>query len=277
VAPPIQPGRGANLVGQAASWRYVYAALSRRAAGTSLGVDLTSAGQCSLACIYCQVPRTRRTHGRPVIDIATLQRELAAMLRSPPTSGWAEVCVAGSGEPTLAANLEAALETVLDAAAKGSFDGPMRLYTNGLHLAAGSVRHAMAKWTNASGELWVKLDALTQETCTKLWRRHVAPAEHVARIWSFARQVPIGIQTMIMTGAGLPRPETLARQLAAVLSWGLATGAKFHGIQLIAPTRPAGDPAALRAARVTPASAQELEAAKRVLEAELRLPVQIFA
>jgi len=274
-----RPGGGARLLGSGSDAAYVYAAMSRRAGGASLGIDLTPGKECSLACVYCQVPRARAgpTRNRPAVDLKRLRRELDIMLRSPPDSGWADLAVAGSGEPTLALNFEQALDRILEASAEASFANPLRIYTNGLHLEKGSVRRALAKWTNQSGEVWVKLDALSDEMCAKLWRRKVTPAAHVARIWRFAEEQPIGIQTTIMRGEGMVCLETLAHQLAAVVSWGLALGAKFHGIQLVSPTRPAGDLAAVRAARLTPASRDELEVVARILETELGLPVQAFA
>jgi hypothetical protein len=199
------------------------------------------------------------------------------MLRSAPDPGWADLAVAGSGEPTLAVNFEQALDRILATAAKAAFAGPKRIYTNGLHLEKRTVRRALENWTNQSGEIWVKIDALSDEMCAKLWRRRVTPAAHVARIWKFAQEQPVGIQTTMMRGEGMVCPETLAHQIAGVVSWGLALGAKFRGIQLVAPVRPAGDPAALRAAQLTPARAEDLQVAARILEAELNVPVQVFA
>ena len=40
--------------------RYVYAVLSRRAGGVSIGVNLNPDKRCNFRCVYCQVPNLSR-------------------------------------------------------------------------------------------------------------------------------------------------------------------------------------------------------------------------
>ena len=133
----------------------------------------------------------------------------------------------------------------------------------------------LVPWSAASGEIWAKLDALSPGQMEKLWRTHMTPASHLARIWGFAKEHPLGIQTMVMTGAGLVSVETLARQLAAAVSWGLTLGARIMGIHLVSPARPLGNPDAARG--LTPATLQELQVAAHILRAETSVPVSVFA
>jgi wyosine [tRNA(Phe)-imidazoG37] synthetase (radical SAM superfamily) len=270
---PTEPGRGAARVEDRPAGRYVYVAMSRRSGGLSVGLDLTVSGECSLACIYCQVPRNRPVHGRPVVDVARLAEELEQTLGADP-SRYADVVLAGGGEPTLAMNLGEVLAEVQRVCGRTGFSKPRRIYTNGLHVAAPAVERALVDWAAHGGEVWVKLDTVNEPVLLRLWRTKLTVAVHVAGIWDLAKRCPIGIQTMMMTGPGLDSIEQTAEQLAAAIETGLALGAKVRQVQLIAPSRPPGNPSA--AEGVVPATAEDLRAAARVIGARTSLPVAIY-
>src|SRR5215468_4848133 len=95
--------------------RYVYAVVSRRARGLSIGVNLNPDKVCNFDCPYCQVDRT--TPGGPsTVDVGALADELASVLelaqsgaiwKKPPFDTvarekrrLADVAFAGDGEPT---------------------------------------------------------------------------------------------------------------------------------------------------------------------------------
>ena len=67
--------------------RYVYAVVSRRSRGVSVGVNLNPNNACNWACSYCQVPDL--TLGRaPEIDLARLERELRGLLEEIVRGDW---------------------------------------------------------------------------------------------------------------------------------------------------------------------------------------------
>jgi wyosine [tRNA(Phe)-imidazoG37] synthetase (radical SAM superfamily) len=271
--PPNDPGRGAARVEDRPAARHIYVANSRRSGGLSVGVDLTVSGECSLACLYCQVPRNRPVHGRPLVDVARLSNELEATLVSGPDR-YADVVLAGGGEPTLAMNLAEVLGEVERVCERTGFAKPRRIYTNGLHVATQAVQIALVDWASRGGEIWVKLDAVSEQVLLHLWRTRLTVAVHVAGIWDLAKRCPIGIQTMMMRGPGLLPIQETARQIAAAIAEGLALGAKVKEVQLIAPSRPPGDPVAAKG--IVPASAGELEEAARIVRETTALPVVIF-
>jgi wyosine [tRNA(Phe)-imidazoG37] synthetase (radical SAM superfamily) len=271
--PSDEAGRGAARPPDQPAFRHVYVAMSRRSGGLSVGVDLTVSGECSLACIYCQVPRNRPVHGRPVVDVTALAKELEATLSSGPNT-YADVVLAGGGEPTLAMNLAEVLAEVERVCRRTGFAKPRRIYTNGLHVATPAVQDALVAWSNGGGEIWVKLDTVNEPVLLHLWRTKLTVAVHVAGIWDLAQRCPIGIQTMMMTGPDLDSIEQTARQLAIAIEAGLALGAKVNEVQLIAPSRPPGNPAA--AGAIVPASREDLEAAARTIRERTSLPVAIF-
>src|SRR5437867_12745879 len=58
---------------------YVYAVVSRRSKGISIGVNLNPDKVCNFDCIYCQVDRKTPPLVRAV-DVARLKEELAEMM-----------------------------------------------------------------------------------------------------------------------------------------------------------------------------------------------------
>src|SRR5262245_64849588 len=102
--------------------RYVYAVVSRRARGLSIGVNLNPDKVCNFDCPYCQVDRTA-PGGSALVDVQVLQSELARLLERARGDLWSEppfdsvdpalrrvadVAFAGDGEPTTPAEFEPA-------------------------------------------------------------------------------------------------------------------------------------------------------------------------
>ena len=97
------------------SQRYVYAVLSRRAGGISIGVNLSPHKACNFDCTYCQVDRT--TPGaEKTVDLAVLRDEVRATFDAARSGALAaesrfaaapaelrsvvDVAFSGDGEPT---------------------------------------------------------------------------------------------------------------------------------------------------------------------------------
>ena len=109
--------------------RYVYAVVSRRARGLSIGVNLNPDKACNFDCPYCQVDRT--TPGGPSrVEVADLAVELEDLLRRAAGDLWttppfdtvapelrrvADVAFAGDGEPTTPPEFPAAARAAREA------------------------------------------------------------------------------------------------------------------------------------------------------------------
>ena len=126
---------------------YVYAVVSRRSQGLSIGINLNADKVCNFDCPYCQVDRSvQAAHGRDV-DIAVLEAELDDLLsRVAHGSLWTlspfdtaapalrrvnDVAFAGDGEPTACPQFPQAVEVVGRLRDKHGLDGlKVHLLTN---------------------------------------------------------------------------------------------------------------------------------------------------
>src|SRR5215471_5955846 len=116
-------GRPRNLLGN----RYVYAVISQRARGLSIGINLNPDKQCNFDCVYCEVDRDTPGRDRK-IDLTIMAQELENLLRLTCANKlheleWfhhlpaellqlKEVALSGDGEPTLCLNFDEVVREV---------------------------------------------------------------------------------------------------------------------------------------------------------------------
>jgi wyosine [tRNA(Phe)-imidazoG37] synthetase (radical SAM superfamily) len=240
-APPMVAPRSALRISRSASGpprsyfgnRFVYAVISQRAHGLSIGVNLNPDKFCNFDCAYCEVDR-RSVPKDARIDLDGLATELEEMLgrafyrRMRALPGYEsvpedllklkEVALSGDGEPTLCPMFAEVVETVLHVRAKCVFPFfKVVLITNstGLHLT--HVQRGLKLLTNKD-EIWAKLDAGTEACLEQVNRPKSSPLncpsvtlEHVIdNIFALARQRPVVIQSLfpLINGKG-PTPDEI--------------------------------------------------------------------
>ena len=146
-----------TVYGPVASWRL----------GRSLGIDMLCTEQktCNFDCVYCQLGPTAKpqTERQEFVSLTTLIDDLNAAKGV--AADW--VTFSGMGEPTLAANLGAAIVV-----AKSTLGLPVAVFTNGSLLSREDVRKELA----LADMVIVKVDA-PDET---LFRAINRPAEGIA-------------------------------------------------------------------------------------------------
>ncbi len=193
----------------------MYAVVSRRARGLSVGVNMNPDKVCNFDCPYCQVDR--KTPGGPsAVDVTVLAAELRALLaraaagtlwNAPPFDTTPEglrrvsdVAFAGDGEPTTPPEFPEAAR-----AARGVIDAsgvrvPLRLLTNATMFDRPRVRDTLALFD----ELWCKLDAGTEAYFHLVDGTRLPFRRVLANLLEVARERPIVIQAMFlaMDGAG---------------------------------------------------------------------------
>jgi len=116
--------------------RHVFGPVPSRRLGRSLGIDLTPAKTCSYDCRYCQLAATtvltcERHSFFPLAEVDAELREVLATIPSPDAFTFS-----GSGEPTLSADLGAAIALVRRHAPSGL----VAVITNGSLLDRPDVR-----------------------------------------------------------------------------------------------------------------------------------------
>lgn len=272
---PRAPGDGADRPAHHSEQQgYVYVARSRRAGGLSLGVDLTPHGHCSFSCIYCQASHPIIRDPDLRVDVELLRQGLRDRLSSPEASELRDLVLAGSGEPSGAIGFPAALQAIHTVCLETGFDRPRRIFTNGRHFGSPEVAQALSTWIDSGGEVWVKVDGASSETLSLINGRTIDAAAHLSAIWSFARQHPIGVQSLFVEGEGLPSADDVAAGVIEAIGTAVEQGAKVNAVHLLTLARPPSDSS--QAARLRPVSAERLEGFASRLRDRTHLSVTIY-
>jgi wyosine [tRNA(Phe)-imidazoG37] synthetase (radical SAM superfamily) len=233
--------------------RFVYAVISARAHGLSLGVNMNPDKSCSFDCLYCEVDR-RNPPRETRLDVDAMATELhktlafvlAGKLRERPSySGLPEelftlrhVALSGDGEPTLASNFAQAVESIVHIRALGEFPFfKIVLITNGTGLDQPHVLQGLKHFTK-SDEIWAKLDGGTQAFFNRVDRSNVPLEKVLANILLVARQRPVIIQSLFPAINGEEPPSTEIYEYAHRLKELRAAGADIPFVQIYSATRP---------------------------------------
>lgn len=242
--------------------RYVYAVVSRRAHGLSIGINLNPDKVCNFDCPYCQVDRTV-PGGPAAIDLDVLAAELSRLLGwvrdgslwdhppfhtvAPALRRVADIAFAGDGEPTTPAAFPGAVARVRATRDHFDLDVPVRLLTNATMLHRERVKAALP----LVDEVWGKLDAGTEA-----WYRRVDgttfPFSRVlSNLAATAAARPLVIQSMFCTLAGAgPSDEEIDAWVGRLAD--IAAGGTIDHVQIYTVARKPSDPTvgALSAARL---------------------------
>ncbi len=118
---------------------FVFGPVHSRRLGRSLGVDLVPFKVCNDDCVYCQLGRTtdHTVERRAYVPVGEVLSQLEAALRG--VAAPDHVTLAGSGEPTLHAELSEVIR-----GARRLTDAPIAILTNGGLLWDASVREDCA-------------------------------------------------------------------------------------------------------------------------------------
>jgi wyosine [tRNA(Phe)-imidazoG37] synthetase (radical SAM superfamily) len=231
--------------------RFVYAVISSRAGGLSLGVNMNPDRRCNFDCSYCEVDRRSPSDERQLlVDVmaAELHRTLQAVqsghFRSRPCYHslpnellkLRHVALSGDGEPTLAPNFVEAVQAVARVRALGSFF-KIVLLTNGTGLDQPEVLRGLEILTK-SDEIWIKLDGGTQGFVDKVNRPNVPLEKILANILLVGRQRPVVIQSLFPAIHGDEPPFEEIQEYAQRLKELKAGGAQISLVQIYSAARP---------------------------------------
>jgi wyosine [tRNA(Phe)-imidazoG37] synthetase (radical SAM superfamily) len=244
--------------------RYVYAVVSRRARGLSIGVNLNPDKRCNFDCPYCQVDRTT-PGGPPRVSVPELRGELEDLLRRASGDLWAtppfdtvppglrrvaDVAFAGDGEPTTPAEFPAAARAAREVRDRLAPGVPLRLLTNATLFHKERVLSALADFD----ELWCKLDAGTEPYFHLVDGTRIPFRRVLDNLLLVARERPIVIQSLFpaVDGAGPGDAEVEAWVLR--MREITAGGGRIDHVQVYTVARAPADP------RCRPLDRERLEA-----------------
>lgn len=232
--------------------RYVYAVVSRRAGGLSVGVNLNPDKACNFDCPYCQVDRTSRG-GPSRVDVPALAAELEELLRRAGSELWsrppfdtvapemrrvADVAFAGDGEPTTPREFPAAARAARELRGRFAPGVPLRLLTNATLFHKERVRAALAEFD----DLWCKLDAGTEAYFRLVDGTRLAFRRVLDNLLLVARERPIVVQSLFPAIDGLGPDDAEVAAWAERLSEIVAGGGRIEHVQVYTVARAPSDP-----------------------------------
>ena len=200
--------------------RYVYAVVSRRSKGVSLGINLNPDKLCNFDCVYCQVDR--RTPGGPSeVDLAVVQEELDDLLGMVGSGALFEterfqatpialrrlndIAFAGDGEPTTCPLFPETVAIAAEARRRHGLNAAkLVLITNASQLHKPGVRQAVQTLMQNNGEIWAKLEAGTAEYYHLIERTTIPFQRILDNITETARSMPVVIQALFLRLHGQP-------------------------------------------------------------------------
>ena len=266
--------------------RFVYAVVSRRSRGVSVGLNLNPGKECNFHCVYCQVNRSLPPSIRKV-DLEKLSDELQLILEAekdgslyeadpfrvlnPSERGIRDIAFSGDGEPTTFPHFEKAVR--IAAGARESFNlhgAKLVLITNAAYLDKPSVCAALEILDQNNGEIWAKLDAGTEEYFRKVNRPNVSLEKITGNIIGAARVRPLVIQSLWFRMNGAVPPGEEIESYCDRLNSMVSAGACLKDIQLYTIAR---NPSDVWAA---PLSNDELDQLASMVKSRVSIPVEVY-
>ncbi len=235
-------------------FRYVYAVLSRRAGGISVGVNLSPHKGCNFDCTYCQVDREAPPR-ETTVDLERLRAELrdvfarasdGSLLDEARFEGVddalrrvADVALSGDGEPTNERWFPAAARIVAEERSRAGFtELPYRIITNGTTFHLETVAATLRFLDDHGLDVWAKLDAGTEAYYRAVDRTAVPFDRVLDNLAACARERPLTIQALFARHHGdAPSDDEIAAwadRLAAIV----AGGGRIAWVQVHTISRP---------------------------------------
>jgi wyosine [tRNA(Phe)-imidazoG37] synthetase (radical SAM superfamily) len=233
--------------------RFVYAVISPRARGLSIGLNMNPDQFCNFDCVYCEVNRDV-PHAECELDVCVMAAELEKTLLlihsgairqvagysklNPDLLRLHHVAFSGDGEPTLCPNFSEAVQAVAHVRARRFHPFfKMVLITNGTWLELPSVQDGLQYFTGED-EVWVKLDAGTQAYMDRVNRSEISLDKVMENARLIGQKHPIIIQSLFPLIAGQePPPEEIDQYLQRLREL-MNDGVEISLVQIYSATRP---------------------------------------
>jgi wyosine [tRNA(Phe)-imidazoG37] synthetase (radical SAM superfamily) len=237
--------------------RFVYTVVSARARGLAIGINMNPDKLCNFDCVYCEVNRELPA-SEWKLNVAVMEEELDKTLflvRSGKIREHAayrglsdellqlrHVALSGDGEPTLCPNFAEAVQVVVHVRARSPHAFfKLALITNGTGLDLRQVQESLQYFT-PDDEIWIKLDAGTQDHMNRVNRSEVPLEKVLSNILLVGRQRPVVIQSLFPMAFGQePPPQEIDEYILRLADLKNA-GAHISLVQIYSATRPIAHP-----------------------------------
>ena len=267
--------------------RYVYPVLSRRSKGISVGINLNPDKVCNFNCIYCQVDRNGSAPGISV-DISQICRELAETLEMiktgeiflippfdkvpPELRHISDIAISGDCEPTMFPGFYEVVKEVLKIKEEWEERGhfPLVLITNSTGLNRPKVQDAIDLIYKNNGEVWLKLDAGSEDFHKKVSGSDIPLKVIIQNIKSVAIRHPVVIQSCFFRIDNSPFPISEIEDYCLLLKEIVESGGKIRLIQIYTVARPP------REDYVSPLSQNELNFIADKVHELTNIPTEIY-
>ena len=238
--------------------RHVYAVVSRRSRGLSIGVNLNPDKVCNFACPYCQVDRT--TPGGPrAVDPDRLEAELSHLLglvrdgslwsvppfdsAAPPMRVVRDIALAGDGEPTSSAAFAESVRRVVRQRDAHGLDGvELQVLTNATLFHRPAVWDGLAALDAAGGRIVAKLDAGTEPYFQIVDGTRLPLQRVLDNLRDAGRAFGLTLQCMFLTIDGVGPSDAEVSAWADRIRQLLADGARIDLVQVYSVARTPADP-----------------------------------
>jgi len=241
--------------------RFVYAAISQRAGGLLLGIEMTPNQKCNYDCVYCYVKRDP-ANARRMFNVRVMLAELKELLQMHRLGRFKElsifskvpdellrlkgVALSGEGEPTLCHCFAEVVSEIVNLRATAQWpDFKLMLITNGSGLNQQPVRQGLRQF-RTSDEIWVKLDAGTDEAMRRINRTRVTADAVVNNMVAMGQWRPIFVQSFFCAFEGVEPREDEIDAYIRTLAEARERGASIAGVQIYSVVRPPANPACTR-------------------------------
>jgi len=265
---------------------FVYAVVSRRSRGISIGINLNPGNRCNFDCIYCQVDRRCLPVVRRV-DLARLEKELDLIIGAEKNGslyeeapfnvlareerGIRDIAFSGDGEPTAFPRFKEAVLLAAEARRRFGLDSTkLILLTNAAYLNRTPVCAALAVMDENNGEIWAKLDAGTEEYFRTVNRSPIALERILENILNAARVRPVAIQSLWFRINGNAPPAEEIAAYCGRLNGLVTAGGQIGTIQIYTTARHPAE------SSVSALSDGELDKIASAVNARVSIPLEIF-
>ena len=237
--------------------RFVHVAVSPRARGLTVGINMNPDGRCNFDCVYCEVDRRLPPHEAgldvPVMILELeriLEMVLAGQLHALPgfqslpedLQKLRHVALTGDGEPTLCPHFTEVVKAIVHLRALGRFPFfGLVLISNASGLDHAVVEAGLKLFT-PSDELWLKLDAGSAGRFERIARTSVPFTRIIDNILRFARTRPVVIQSLFPMLDGNEPTAAEVNDYVARIRELVAGGARISLVQIYSAMRSASHP-----------------------------------